>query len=151
MISTSLNLNNELLTIISNIAIRYNISKSDVIRKILWISCKNLNFNHYIDYTTKYQNRDSPENWKCFRINFSSLEYNFFFYCRFKFRISISNLLFIGAFLFYDELICDLENENPDSIFKNANSYTPSFSVSFQTSKKYLFLFVKIKKTMEKT
>lgn len=115
MHSTTININSEIFNEIEKISSLLNVSKSDVIKKVLWYCKKKSNFKKFFMSLTKYQVPDPKSDWQKFHINYSDLECTVFFYLRFQFRISLSKLLAVGLTLFHKEMIKDE---------KKADSYT---------------------------
>lgn len=121
MYKTSVNLCNEIFLMMNVVKNKYGISKSDLIRKILFLCNKNLNSNKQISGLSRYQPA-SESGWKCFQIAFSKDECDDVFLSKFKYRISLSKLIFIGFYLFIDDILDDLEKEK-ENVFEVINSY----------------------------
>ncbi len=123
LFSTSMNIDSTLMEQLDEICKQYGISRSDLIKLILKCVCKKYQVLKSATGLTRYQKQQKGHKWKCVRIDFSEEECALFFQTRFKYRVSVSKLLFIGFVLFLDEILEEL-NGNDKEKSPISNSYT---------------------------
>ncbi|MBN1499150.1 MAG: hypothetical protein JW982_03265 [Spirochaetes bacterium] len=129
---TSLNVSNFMITQLNFISKKYKIDKKTLIARIFSYCHNNLNFEQYVGGLTRYQKLAAGDTWKCLRMDFSDMQCDIYFFYRNKFRISLSRLLAAGFFLFFDQIIDDLNKEvkiEIETLTFILNSYTDLKSI----------------------
>ncbi|MBN1501232.1 MAG: hypothetical protein JW982_13820 [Spirochaetes bacterium] len=147
MNKTSLNINSELFAQLYDICLEYKLSVPELIKKILRYVYVNYNYSRDSMGLTRYQKRISGTSWKCVNVKFSEQECKYNFFCRFKFRISLSKALFIGFVLFIDDILKSLSTDKEKTI----NSYSIFIEIYKNYFSKEIELFKKSLIIPEKT
>ncbi len=113
MHKTSLNINKKLYLKLAAASKKFNVSKKYLIIRIFHYCHENLNFNKQITgCLTGYQKKMPGDKWKCLRIDFNDTQCDIYLLYRNMFRISLSKLLAVGFFLFFDQIIEELSGKS---------------------------------------
>ncbi len=124
MYFTTLNIDPVLYEQLDKICENHGITHACLIKEILKCVCMNYDLSKYSFGLTRYQKRRKGCKWKCFRIDFSEEECRLFYGNRFKFRVSVSKMLYVGFVLFLKEALENIFKEDEDHAEKIFNSYT---------------------------
>ncbi len=146
MHQTSLNVSQKLDGRLTEISAKFKISKRQLVGKIFMYCHHHLNFNILITgRLTGYQKKTKGDKWKCLRVDFSDAECDVYFEYRKMFRISLSKLLAVGFFLFFDLIVAELSGESKDTnepIDDFLNSYTEIKQLLYDSIKDILAYFI---------
>ncbi|MBN1500010.1 MAG: hypothetical protein JW982_07640 [Spirochaetes bacterium] len=141
MYSTTLNIRLDVYKQLKQLSLEYEISVTYLIQKILKQTGKNLKINFMRNDSTHYQDKQPEKsNWKCFHIVFPNDEFNQNLQFRYKYRISLSKLLFIGFVLFIGKVLAQLENKGENNKFQY--NYTSNIIIYWHLIKKELEIFI---------
>ncbi len=143
--STSLNSSKMIKSDIERISSELGITRSKLIKEILWYCLDNLDFAFFLSGLARYQKKYEESNWKCIRLDLNELECDLFLLCRFKFRISVSKLLAVGFVLFIEDVINKLSG-NEEKKANVSSSYTETVAFFKEKVKDEFYYFVKTKK-----
>lgn len=122
---TSLNMSLSIFNEIHQAGIKFNISKKDIIYLIFRYCHNNFNFNNFqYGKLTAYQKKLPDDSWKCFRIDFTETQCDVYFLHRNNYRISLSKLLAVGFYLFFDKILSELSQNEKTTKIEFSNSYT---------------------------
>ncbi len=127
MSSTTINMNSDVSEKLNKISKKINVSKTQLIKDLLYFVFRNLDFEKYFANTSRYQKKIPGAEWEQFHINYSELDCDVFLICRFQFRISVSKLVFIGFCLFLQDVI-DFYDKGKEKISKDMIDSYSSFT-----------------------
>jgi hypothetical protein len=109
MLSTTLNIHRDTLTVLSRAAIKLGISRRDVIVSLLMRIMDNINIFRREFATIKYQPDASRGEWRCFSIKFRPEETEFFADLRNFCKCSVSFLVAIAVEKYLDDMLDDYD------------------------------------------
>lgn len=122
MYSTSINISSDLAIQLKNISNDLNISTKKLIIHILQYAISNLKCDCYFSGLTRYQKLENDNEFENFHIRLNENEVKLFFYCRYFFRISLSKLIAVAFYYYFNDL--KVENGLVIVKIKNVNSYS---------------------------
>ncbi len=151
MHKTSLNISSKMNTRLNEASEQFKISKRMLVAKIFKLCHRNLDFNILVTgELTGYQKKSPGDKWKCLRVDFSDTECDVYVEYRKMFRISLSKLLAVGFFLFFDQIINELNNNSMNEKVEVAeilNTYTDIKRLLYNSIKDALKFFILPEKT----
>ncbi len=115
MHKTSLNVSMKMNGQLDKISDEFRISKKRLVARIFRYCHENLDFSILVTgKLSGYQKKCPGDKWKCLRVDFSDTECDVYFEYRKIFRISLSKLLAIGFFLFFDQIVAELSGDSDE-------------------------------------